>query len=121
MFEALGEDLVRRTVDTFVDRIMDDAMIGFHFRGVDRARLKQLEFEHMARVLGATIPYTGRALHSAHKKHDIRMGQFNRRKMILINSMNAHGWPDTVVKMVTEATDNNVHEIVGKENSECGP
>ena len=83
-FEQLGGGPVLRCIiDTFVDRVYDDAMIGFFFRKVDRVRLKQLEYEHAARLLGADIPYTGRTMAKAHQNHPIMGGQFNRRMVIL--------------------------------------
>ena len=46
-FERLGgEPVLRRVIDTFVDRCFDDMMIGFHFRAADRERVKRFEYQH---------------------------------------------------------------------------
>ncbi len=83
-FEQLGGEVaLRKIIDRFVDRIVDDVMIGFFFRDVDRDRLKQLEYEFAASHLGAGAQYTGRPLDTAHRKHPIMGGQFNRRLKIL--------------------------------------
>ena len=64
---AGGEATVRGVIDRFVDRMFDDFIIGFRFDGKDRARIKAHEYEHAARVLGASIPYTGRDIPGLHR------------------------------------------------------
>jgi truncated hemoglobin YjbI len=83
-FEALGgEAALRAIIDSFVDRIFDDLMIGYLFRAADRERVKAKEFEFAARHLGAAVEYTGRPLNEAHRAHRITGGQFMRRLQIL--------------------------------------
>lgn len=93
MFEELGEARLRAIIDRFVDRIADDVMIGFFFRGVDRARLKQREYELAAGHLGADVGYTGRPLDVAHARHPIMGGQFMRRLKLLRDTLNEHAVP----------------------------
>jgi hemoglobin len=88
LYEELGgEPALRRVVDRFVDRMMDDTMIGYLFRSVRRERLKDKEFEHAAEHLGAGIAYTGKPLRAAHRPHAIRGGQFMRRLTILESTL----------------------------------
>lgn len=83
-FERLGgEAALRRIIGVFVERVTDDVMIGFFFRGVDRRRLADKEFEFAARHLGAPTQYTGKPLREAHAPHRIMGGQFDRRLVIL--------------------------------------
>jgi hemoglobin len=97
MYERLGGEAgLLPIIDDFVDRIYDDMMIGFFFRGVDRARLKQLELQHAAAHLGGPLPYTGRPLRAAHAKHRIMGGQFMRRKELLRQTLNAHDVPPDI-------------------------
>jgi hemoglobin len=97
-FDQLGGEFgVRAIIDEFVERICTDAMIGFLFSRVDRSRLKQLEYEHAARFLGADIPYTGRALSSAHKRHPILGGHFARRRTILQQTLQRHSVASDVI------------------------
>ncbi|HMI91592.1 MAG TPA: group 1 truncated hemoglobin [Polyangiales bacterium] len=97
MFERIGgEAALRAIVDDFVDRIVDDIMIGFFFRGVDRARLKQLEYQHAAEHLGGPVRYEGRPLRQAHAKHRIMGGQFARRKELLRKTLVTHAVPDEI-------------------------
>ena len=45
LFERLGgEEKVRAIVDTFIDRVFADRMIGFFFRDADRNRIKEMEY-----------------------------------------------------------------------------
>jgi len=97
MFERIGgEAALRAIVDDFVDRTVDDIMIGFFFRGVDRARLKQLEYQHAAEHLGGPVRYEGRPLRQAHAKHRIMGGQFARRKELLRKTLVTHAVPDEI-------------------------
>jgi hemoglobin len=91
-----GEAGLRRFIDRFIDRVFDDVMIGYLFSGVSRERVKQKEFEHAAEHLGATIAYTGRALSEAHRRHQIRGGQFMRRIQILRETMAELDVPEPV-------------------------
>lgn len=98
-FEQLGGEFgVRAIIDEFVERICADAMIGFFFSRVDRSRLKQLEYEHAARFLGAGIPYTGRELSVAHRRHPILGGHFARRRTLLQQTLQRHRVPSDVIE-----------------------
>ena len=94
MYDELGgEPALRAIIDRFVDRVMDDAMIGFFFRNVSRQRLKDKEFEFAARHLGAGLEYTGRSIQQAHARHPIMGGQFMRRLQILKETLDEFGVP----------------------------
>ena len=83
-FEELGgEPKVRAIIDTFIDRIFDDRMIGFFFRNADRRRIKDKEYQLAAHFLGAPVEYSGRPLDQVHAKHPIMGGHFDRRRQIL--------------------------------------
>ena len=75
LYEQLGgESKLRAIIDTFVDRVCEDTMIGFFFSQVNRDHLKAMEFQFAARFLGADIAYEGRPLRQAHRKHPIMGG-----------------------------------------------
>lgn len=96
-FERVGgEPALRAIIDEFVDRMFDDAMIGFFFRRVRRERIKEMEYQHAAEHLGAPIVYGGRPMREAHAAHRIMGGQFARRKMILSDVLEAHGVPEDI-------------------------
>ena len=69
LYEELGDEKLRGIIDAFVDREFDDLMIGFFFRNADRERVKRMEYQLIARFLGADIPYEGRPLDEVHAKH----------------------------------------------------
>lgn len=100
LYEELGgEPALKQIIDRFIDRVVADRMIGFFFRDVDHAVLKQREFEFAARHLGANIEYTGRPLEVAHKKkHQIFDGQFLRRLTILKETLSEFQAPPRVVE-----------------------
>ncbi|MEM6733423.1 MAG: group 1 truncated hemoglobin [Myxococcota bacterium] len=90
-FERIGgEEKLRTIIDVFVDRVFDDLMIGFHFRGAKRKRVKRFEYEHAAEHLGGPVSYGGRALREAHAAHRIMGGHFDRRSQILREVLDAH-------------------------------
>ncbi len=89
-----GEPVVRAVVDSFVDRMAADYIIGFFFDGKDLARVKQHEFEHAARALGGAVPYTGRPIPALHRPLRINGGQFRRRLALLRQQIERHGVPD---------------------------
>lgn len=116
-FERLGgEPVVRALIDRFVDRMYDDFIIGFHFAGRDRARIKAHEYEHAARVLGADLPYTGRNIPELHRPLKINGGQFRRRLALLRQELERANVPEDIgatwieaqlrmERMITDGTD----------------
>lgn len=97
LFQDLGgEPVLRHVIDVFVDRLFDDAMIGFMFRKTTRERVKAKEYEFAAGHLGADIEYTGQPLRRAHAPHAIQGGQFNRRLQILKETLSDLGVPEHV-------------------------
>jgi len=91
-----GEPGLRRFIDRFIDRVFDDVMIGYLFSAASRERVKQKEFEHAAEHLGAPVAYSGRPLEEAHRRHQIRGGQFMRRIQILRETMAELNVPEPV-------------------------
>lgn len=99
LFERLGgEARLRAIIDVFVDRVMDDVMIGFFFRKVDRGALKRREYEFAAAHLGAGTPYGGRPLDEAHAPHPIMGGQFNRRMKLLERTLADLNVPEEIAR-----------------------
>ena len=122
LFEQMGgEPALRRVVDTFVDRIFDDVMIGFFFRDANRARVKAKEYEFAARHLGADIAYTGKPLREAHAPHPIMGGQFNRRLQILRETLIELGVPEAVRTHWLEHTEMLRSQITRNAGNDCDP
>jgi hypothetical protein len=50
-----GEAKLRQIIDTFIDRVFEDRMIGFSSRNADRKRIKEMELQLTAHFLGADV------------------------------------------------------------------
>jgi hemoglobin len=122
LFEQLGgESNVREIINTFIDRVFEDRMIGFFFRNASRARIKELEYQLSANFLGADIEYKGRPLQQAHAKHPIMGGQFARRRRILKETLETYRVPESIKEAWLEHTDSLRPLITPQEGSDCDP
>ena len=118
---AGGPTKLRAVLEDFYDRVFDDAMIGFFFKGKDKVRLVEKELEFALRALGAEVEYTGRPIAEAHAEHHIMGGQFGRRLQILKETMREHGLPSEVVEAWVEHTER-LRGLVTKDRAgECRP
>jgi hemoglobin len=121
-FDQLGgERRLREIVDTFIDRVFADRMIGFFFRKADSKRIKEMEYQLAASFLGAGIEYQGRALEKAHAKHPIMGGHFERRKQILKETLEFYQVADTIKDAWLKHTDDLRPLITGQSGSGCDP
>lgn len=93
---AGGEAGLRAVIADFYDRLFDDLMIGFFFKGQDKGRLIDREVELTARLLGGDVAYRGRPLRAAHARHPIMKGHFMRRHRILEETLADHDVPAPV-------------------------
>ena len=121
LYEEIGPERLREVIDVFVDRIFDDMMIGFFFRNADRRRIKELEFQFTARVLGADIEYEGRPLEQAHAPHPIMGGQFARRLQILRETLDEYQVPQAVRTAWLDHTESLRSLITRDRGSDCDP
>lgn len=97
LYEQLGgEPALRAILEDFYDRVFSDVMIGYLFRGQEKARLVRLELEHTSKVLGGPHVYTGRTMQKAHAAHRILLGHFRRRNKLLEDVLEAHAVPAPV-------------------------
>jgi hemoglobin len=118
-YERVGEDRLRAIIDEFVAKVAADAMIGFLFARVDLARLRELEWQHAARHLGADVRYEGRDLATAHRPHRIFGGQFARRREILRQLLEKHGVDTDVRDRWLAHVDSLRSQITTDPGSEC--
>lgn len=122
LFEQLGGEVKLRTiVNTFIDRVFEDRMIGFFFRNADPRRIKELEYQLAAAFLGAPVVYQGRPLDVAHAKHPIMGGHFARRRQILKETLEAHAVPDPIKQAWLDHTDSLRALITPQPASACDP
>ena len=122
LYEQLGgEAKLRLIIDSFIDRVFDDRMIGFFFRNADKKRIKEMEFQLTARFLGADVEYQGRPLDEVHAKHPIMGGQFARRLQILRETLEHYGVPKQVRDAWIEHTESLRPLITRDAGSDCDP
>ena len=123
LFEELGgEPVLRSIIARFVDRMFDDAMIGFFFRKADRQRVKDKEYELAAAHLGAPVEYTGRPIQAVHAVHPIMGGQFARRLTLLRQTLEEAGAPPVVIEHWLSHTESLRAQVTRDASGECvGP
>ena len=122
LYEELGgEPRLREIIDTFIDRVFEDRMIGFFFRNADKKRIKEMEFQLTARFLGADVEYQGRPLEVAHARHPIMGGQFARRLQILKETLERYGVPPHIRDAWIEHTERLRPLITRDAGSDCDP
>ena len=121
-FDQLGGELkLREIIDTFIDRVFADRMIGFFFRKADGKRIKEMEYQLAASFLGAGIEYQGRPLATAHAKHPIMGGHFARRKQILKETLEFYQVADSIKEAWLKHTEDLRPLITGQPGSGCDP
>ncbi|MEK6608468.1 MAG: group 1 truncated hemoglobin [Myxococcota bacterium] len=96
LFDQIGGDKLRAVLADFYDRIFFDLLIGFLFAGKDKQRLIDKEWELTARLLGASVAYTGRPIREAHARSPILGGHFERRLQLLRETLADHAVPPAV-------------------------
>jgi hemoglobin len=116
-----GEAKLRGIIDTFIERVFDDRMIGFFFRAADKKRIKEMEFQLTASFLGADVQYRGRPLAEVHAKLPIMGGQFARRLQILRETLDACEVPQEIRDAWLEHTESLRPLITGDSGSDCDP
>ena len=121
-FDQLGgEPRLKEIIDTFIDRVFADRMIGFFFRKADKRRIKEMEYQLAASFLGADIQYRGRALEKAHAKHPIMGGHFARRRQILKETLEFYQIAEDIKNAWLKHADDLRPLITGQSGTECDP
>ena len=118
---AGGSERLRAVLVDFYERVFDDAMIGFFFKGKDKQRLIQKELELALQFLGADVEYTGRPIREAHAAHRIMGGQYGRRLQILKESMADHDLPGVVQDAWVQHTEALRSHVTRNAAGECRP
>jgi hemoglobin len=116
---AGGADAVRAVLTDFYDHVFADLMIGFLFKGTDRARLIARELELTLHALGAPVAYRGRPLAEAHAGHSIFGGHFMRRRQLLIEAIERAGLPAIVRDAWIAHTDGLRSQITRDRPEDC--
>ncbi|MEZ4319759.1 MAG: hypothetical protein R3F61_19750 [Myxococcota bacterium] len=86
----MDEPTLAAVVETFVDRMFRDLIIGFRFDGKDQARVTAHELELARKHVLGTGSYTGRPIGPLHRAMRINAGQFRRRLALLRTVLEEH-------------------------------
>ena len=122
LFDQLGGEVeLGKIIDTFIERVFADRMIGFFFRKADKNRIKEMEYQLAASFLGAGIEYQGRPLAQAHARHPIMGGHFARRKQILKETLESYEVADNIKEAWLQHTEDLRPLITGQAGSGCDP
>ncbi len=122
LFKQLGgESQLRAIINTFIDRVFEDRMIGFFFRNADRARIKEMEYQLAAGFLGAEIQYQGRPLGKVHANHPIMGGHFARRRQILKETLECYQVSKEIQTVWLNHTDSLRPLITPEPGAACDP
>jgi truncated hemoglobin YjbI len=120
LFARIGEPALRAVLSDFYDRLFADVMIGFFFAGKDKGHLVEREYELTAKLLGAPgVVYRGLPMRTAHGKHAIFGGQFERRLQILRETLADHAVDPEVARVWIEHTLALRAQITHDRGSEC--
>lgn len=114
-----GEWALRNIISDFIDSCFADTMIGFMFQRADRNRIKEMEFQLAAQLLGGPFRYHGRALAEAHQPHKIQGGQFERRKFLLERALRNHNVPRDIEQILMDHTDRLRRQVTIDADSNC--
>jgi hemoglobin len=121
-FEQLGgEPQLRMIINTFIDKVFDDQMIGFFFRNANKQRIKDMEYQLAAQFLGARVEYQGRPLDQVHAKHPIMGGHFARRSQILAETLDLYHVPEPIKAAWLAHVESLRPLITPAKGSDCDP
>jgi hemoglobin len=96
-YEAIGgEPAVRAVISSLYDELFEDPMVGFLFRGRDKARIVAQQVALTCSFLGGPQRYEGVPLPDAHAGLPLLPGHFDRRRRLLELAMDRHGVPPDV-------------------------
>jgi hemoglobin len=83
-YESIGgEPAVRAILSSLYDELFEDPMVGFLFRGRDKARIVAQQVALTCSFLGGPQRYEGVPLPEAHASLPLLAGHFDRRRHLL--------------------------------------
>ena len=73
-----GAEAVRKLVDRFYGKIVEDSLLAPYFKHVTMDKLRHMQFEFFAAALDGPVHYTGRPILHAHQGHRISLEAYQR-------------------------------------------
>lgn len=94
---AAGADSVSRGVSLFLQRMLDDPLLGWTFEGVDQEQLQRHALAFVVAALGGPDLYIGRDLRTVHEQYKLGNRHFDVAVQHLIDSLGEAGISDGVL------------------------
>jgi hemoglobin len=88
-----GERAVRAVLISLYDKLFSDPIVGFLFRGHDKARIVEQQVALTCSFLGGPQRYEGKPLPEAHAGLPLLPGHFDRRHQLLEEVLAYHRVP----------------------------
>src|SRR3978361_2263660 len=92
-----GADSVSHGVDLFMQRMVDDPLLGWTFEGVDYAQVQRHARAFVLAALGGPDLYIGRGLRAAHERFKLNNTQYDAAVIHLVDAMREAGISEGVV------------------------
>jgi hemoglobin len=90
-------DSVERGVALFLQRMLDDPLLGWTFEGVDRPLLQRHALAFVFAALGGPDLYLGRDLHTVHERFNLGNAHFDAAVVHLTDSLRDAGISEGVL------------------------
>jgi len=119
LYDRIGGENLRQVITDFYGRVLADPMIGFLFVDKNRERLIQKEWELVAALLGGPIGYSGRSMADAHAKVPITSGHFDRRLVILEETLEDHAVDPEVRRRWLDHAHGLREHLIGDRDEAC--
>ncbi len=98
-----GFSQISKIVLSFYDALLDNDEIGPFFEDVDMGRMVDHQTKFIASLLGGPASYSDSQLRQLHARLDIRDSHFDDLKVVLADTLSAHGIePQDVDAVVVE-------------------
>ncbi len=88
---------LERGVALFLQRMLDDPLLGWTFEGVDHSRLQRHALTFVIAALGGPDLYLGRDLHSVHERFNLGNTHFDAAVVHLTESLREAGISEGVL------------------------
>ena len=99
LYSQIGLTFIQTALYDFYKKAFNDPIIGHFFFQKNHDELVQKQIEFTCTMLGSKQhKYTGKPLEKAHHHLSISKAHFNRRKILLRETLYEHGLADTLIE-----------------------
>lgn len=117
LFEKYGGfSQVSKIVLAFYDTLLDSDEIGPFFDDIDMGKMVDHQTKFVATLLGGPASYSDKQLRQLHAHLDIRDSHFDELKVVLSDTLRAHGVEDQDVVVVLQEFEDRRQLIVEQSN-----